>query len=56
MARRISVTQSNTSIGPLTKLSFTLLPWNKDPDAEPLPELLNVYVTPSVFNLRLYQG
>jgi len=27
---------------PLTKLSFTLLPWNKDPDVEPLPELLNV--------------
>lgn len=26
---------------PLTKLSFVLLPWSKDPDVEPLPELLN---------------
>ncbi len=26
---------------PLAKLSFVLLPWNRDPDAEPLPELLN---------------
>ena len=37
------------SLAPLTKLSFTLLPWNKDPDVEPLPELLNVYVTPFCF-------
>ncbi|TFK19214.1 WD40 repeat-like protein [Coprinopsis marcescibilis] len=26
---------------PTIKLSFVLLPWNKDPDVEPLPELLN---------------
>ncbi|KIM37415.1 hypothetical protein M413DRAFT_274108 [Hebeloma cylindrosporum] len=26
---------------PLAKLSFVLMPWNKDPDVEPLPELLN---------------
>lgn len=30
---------SNTST--LPKLSFVLMPWNKDPDVEPLPELLN---------------
>lgn len=30
----------------LAKLSFVLTPWNKDPDVEPLPELLNAYVTP----------
>ena len=29
---------------PLVKLSFVLLPWNKDPECEPLPELLNTYV------------
>ncbi|KAF8152379.1 hypothetical protein B0H34DRAFT_724941 [Crassisporium funariophilum] len=28
-------------IAPLAKLSFVLMPWNKDPDVEPLPELLN---------------
>lgn len=33
-------------LAPLAKLSFTLMPWNKDPEAEPLPELLNAYVTP----------
>ena len=33
-------------VAPLAKLGFTLLPWNKDPDVEPLPELLNPYVTP----------
>lgn len=26
---------------PVAKLSFVLLPWNKDADVEPLPELLN---------------
>ena len=26
---------------PLPKVSFVLIPWNKDPDVEPLPELLN---------------
>ncbi|PPR05551.1 hypothetical protein CVT24_003290 [Panaeolus cyanescens] len=26
---------------PTTKISFVLMPWNKDPDVEPLPELLN---------------
>lgn len=26
---------------PLAKLSFVLMPWNKDPDVEPLPEMLN---------------
>ncbi|KAF9476316.1 WD40 repeat-like protein [Pholiota conissans] len=26
---------------PLVKMSFVLMPWNKDPDVEPLPELLN---------------
>ena len=31
---------------PLTKFSFILMPWNKDPDVEPLPELLNAYVIP----------
>jgi len=31
-------------LAPLAKLSFVLMPWNKDPDAEPLPELLNAYV------------
>ena len=35
-------------LAPLSKLSFILMPWNKDPDVEPLPELLNAYVTPSV--------
>jgi len=29
---------------PLAKLSFVLIPWNKDPDVEPLPELLNTFV------------
>lgn len=29
---------------PLAKMSFVLMPWNKDPDVEPLPELLNTYV------------
>ena len=29
---------------PLVKLSFVLLPWNKDPECEPLPELLKTYV------------
>jgi WD repeat-containing protein 48 len=29
---------------PLAKLSFVLMPWNKDPDVEPLPELLNTFV------------
>ena len=33
-------------LAPLSKLSFVLLPWNKDPDVEPLPELLNAYVMP----------
>ena len=42
-------------LAPLTKLSFTLLPWNKDPDVEPLPELLNAYVTPSVSIGVFYQ-
>jgi WD repeat-containing protein 48 len=37
-------------LAPPAKISFTLLPWNKDPDVEPLPELLNAYVTlPSQF-------
>lgn len=40
-------------LAPLTKLSFTLLPWNKDPDVEPLPELLNAYVTPLLFQSEL---
>ncbi|EAU81628.2 hypothetical protein CC1G_02644 [Coprinopsis cinerea okayama7 len=31
-------------MAPLQKMSFVLLPWNKDPDQEPLPELLNSYV------------
>ena len=31
-------------ITPLAKLSFVLLPWNKEKDAEPLPEVLNSYV------------
>lgn len=31
-------------LAPLAKLSFVLMPWNKDPDVEPLPELLNAYV------------
>jgi WD repeat-containing protein 48 len=26
---------------PPVKVSFVLIPWNKDPDIEPLPELLN---------------
>ncbi|KAF9443980.1 hypothetical protein P691DRAFT_737182 [Macrolepiota fuliginosa MF-IS2] len=26
---------------PLAKISFVLMPWNRDPDVEPLPELLN---------------
>ena len=38
-------------LAPLTKLSFTLLPWNKDPDVEPLPELLNAYVMLFCFKL-----
>ena len=33
-------------LAPLAKLSFTLMPWNKDPEVEPLPELLNAYVIP----------
>lgn len=32
-------------IPPPAKLSFVLVPWNKDPDVEPLPELLNTYVS-----------
>ena len=28
---------------PPMKVSFVLVPWNKDQDAEPLPELLNTY-------------
>ena len=28
---------------PPIKVSFVLVPWNKDQDAEPLPELLNTY-------------
>jgi WD repeat-containing protein 48 len=27
--------------GALPKISFVLMPWNRDPDVEPLPELLN---------------
>ncbi|KAJ2918916.1 hypothetical protein MD484_g1508, partial [Candolleomyces efflorescens] len=30
---------------PPAKVSFILLPWTKDPDVEPLPELLNTYVS-----------
>ncbi|KAJ3500729.1 hypothetical protein NLJ89_g9660 [Agrocybe chaxingu] len=30
---------------PLAKISFVLVPWNKDPDVEPLPELLNTTQT-----------
>lgn len=30
---------------PLAKLSFVLMPWNKDPDVEPLPEMLNTWVS-----------
>jgi len=29
---------------PLPKLSFVLMPWNKDPEVDPLPELLNTFV------------
>lgn len=29
---------------PVTKISFVLMPWNRDPDVEPLPELLNTWV------------
>lgn len=36
---------------PLVKLSFVLLPWNKDPECEALPELLNTYVDFHLFNL-----
>lgn len=32
-----------TPLLPQAKLSFILLPWNKDPDVEPLPELLNTF-------------
>lgn len=28
-------------MAPQPKISFVLLPWNKDPDVEPLPEMLN---------------
>ena len=42
-------------LAPLAKLSFTLLPWNKDPDVEPLPELLNAYVMSFVSTLVFYQ-
>ena len=38
---------------PPTKLSFILLPWNKDPDVEPLPELLNTYVVVPFLALRV---
>ena len=31
-------------MAPLAKISFVLMSWNKDPDVEPLPELLNAYV------------
>ena len=37
---------------PLAKLSFILLPWNKDPEVEPLPELLNTYVLVSFLALH----
>jgi WD repeat-containing protein 48 len=32
------------ALAPLSKLSFVLIPWNKDPDIELLPELLNTFV------------
>jgi hypothetical protein len=38
---------------PLVKLSFVLLPWNKDPECEPLPELLNTYADFRLFDLIL---
>ena len=41
-------------LAPLTKLSFTLLPWNKDSDVEPLPELLNAYVTLFLFQSEFF--
>jgi WD repeat-containing protein 48 len=45
LAEYLLLNQTPPFSAPLTKLSFTLLPWNKDPDVEPLPELLNAYVT-----------
>lgn len=41
-------------LAPLAKLSFTLMPWNKDPDVEPLPELLNAYVTLFLFQSEFF--
>ena len=32
---------NNGATAGLPKISFVLVPWNKDPGAEPLPELLN---------------
>jgi len=32
---------SSGAMGGMPKISFVLVPWNKDPDVEPLPELLN---------------
>lgn len=44
------------SLVPLAKLSFALLPWNKDHDVELLPELLTAYVTlPFQFAFLSYQ-
>jgi len=34
---------------PPVKVSFVLVPWNKDQDAEPLPELLNTYALSCLF-------
>jgi len=35
---------ANSATGGMPKISFVLVPWNKDPDVEPLPELLNTCV------------
>jgi len=35
---------------PPVKVSFVLVPWNKDQDAEALPELLNTYALSCLFS------
>ena len=53
-AEFLLLNQTPLSFPPLTKLSFTLLSWTKNPDVEPLPDFSNVYVAPFVLNLKIF--
>ncbi|KAF9552075.1 WD40 repeat-like protein [Agrocybe pediades] len=44
LAECLLLDQIPTTSSSTAKLSFVLMPWNKDPDMEPLPELLNTLV------------